>query len=74
MGSGTSTQESPLAAVPRIVTAQSGTLRIKSFCKEVRDRDSACVLTEMRVRNPHLPKSWKALEAWHIFPLALEQY
>ncbi|PUU74561.1 hypothetical protein B9Z19DRAFT_1133107 [Tuber borchii] len=39
------TPDVPLAAAPRQVTAQYGTLRTKSFCKKIRERDRGCVLT-----------------------------
>ena len=72
IGSITPTNESPLTA-PRPVTKQSATLRIQSFCDEVRDRDRSCVLTGMKAARADLGE-WHMFEAGHIFPLALEQY
>ena len=72
LGSVSPTHESPLAA-PRPVTRRAGTLRIKSFCGEVQDRDRGCVLTGNRVLKPHMGKL-DMFEAGHIFPLALEPH
>jgi len=53
------------------LTTQYGTLRSKSFCKQIRDRDRGCVLTDLMALDPE-DDNYGMFEAGHIFPLAPE--
>ena len=53
IGSLLPTPDSPLATARyRRLTTQYGTLRGKSFCKKIRDRDRGCVLAGLMALDP----------------------
>ena len=61
--------ETPLV---RTMSQTNGT-RLQSFCKEVRQRDRGCIVTDTPFFEG-VDNEWQVFDAAHVFPLAYEGY